>query len=80
MKKMLLLFVCAVLCLFSGSCEKSLNVEFDPKIILKSHMPEDEIEALAKCFLPDILDFFESEEGRKEFEQWKKEQSEKSNK
>lgn len=30
MKKMLLLFVCAVLCLFSGSCEKSLNVEFDP--------------------------------------------------
>ena len=47
------------------------------KIILKSHIPEDEIEALAKCFLPDILDFFESEEGRQEFEQWKKEQSEK---
>lgn len=45
------------------------------KIIPKSHIPEDEIEALAKCFLPDILDFFESEEGRKEFEQWKKEQS-----
>ena len=44
------------------------------KIILKSHMPEDEIEALAKCFLPDILGFFESEEGRQEFEQWKKEQ------
>ena len=47
------------------------------KIIFKSHMPEDEIEALAKCFLPDILDFFESEEGRQEFEQWKKEQSNK---
>ncbi len=46
------------------------------KIILKSHIPEDEIEALAKCFLPDILEFFESEEGRKEFEQWKREQSE----
>ena len=42
------------------------------KIILKSHIPEDEIEALAKCFLPDILDFFESEEGRQEFEKWKK--------
>lgn len=41
------------------------------------HLPEDEIEALAKCFLPDILDFFESEEGRQEFEQWKKEQSNK---
>ena len=48
------------------------------KTILKSHIPEDEIEALAKCFLPDILDFFESEEGRKEFEQWEREQSEKN--
>ena len=46
------------------------------KTILKSHIPEDEIEALAKCFLPDILDFFESEEGRQEFEQWKREQNE----
>ncbi len=46
------------------------------KIIPKSHIPEDEIEALAKCFLPDILEFFESEEGRKEFEQWKREQAE----
>ena len=45
------------------------------KIILKSHIPENEIEALAKCFLPDILDFFESEEGRQEFEQWKREQA-----
>ena len=50
------------------------------KIILKSRIPEDEIEALAKCFLPDILDFFESEEGRQEFEQWEREQSEKDNK
>jgi len=48
------------------------------KIILKSHIPEDEIEALAKCFLPDILDFFESEEGRQEFEQWQKEQSDRN--
>jgi len=45
------------------------------KIILKSHIPEDEIEALAKCFLPDILHFFESKEGRQEFEQWKREQA-----
>ena len=44
------------------------------KIIFKSHMPEDEIEALAKCFLPDILDFFESEEGKKEFDEWKEQQ------
>lgn len=46
------------------------------KIILKSHIPEDEIEALAKCFLSDILDFFESEEGRQEFDLWTRERSE----
>ena len=50
----------------------------DGKVVFVSNAcPEDEIEALAKCFLPDILDFFESEEGRKEFEQWKREQIEK---
>lgn len=50
------------------------------KIIFKSHIPEDEIEALAKCFLSDIADFFESEEVRQEFEQWKREQTQKGNK
>lgn len=39
------------------------------KIILKSHIPEDEIEALVKHLLQDILDFYESEEGNQEFEQ-----------
>ena len=42
------------------------------KIDLKSELPEHEIETLAKCFLPDILDYFNSEEGKKEFEEWKK--------
>ena len=42
------------------------------KIDLMSELPEQEIEALAKCFLPDILDYFNSEEGQKEFEEWKK--------
>ncbi len=42
------------------------------KIDSKSELPEREIEALAKCFLPDILDYFNSEEGKKEFEEWKK--------
>ena len=46
------------------------------EIKLKSHIPENEIEALARCFLPYILEFFESEEGRQEFEQWKQEQTE----
>lgn len=42
--------------------------EGDPKI------PKYVLESLARCFLPSILSFFESEEGKKEFEEWKKQQ------
>ena len=31
---------------------------------------EDAAESLVRCFLPDIVSFFESENGRKEFEEW----------
>jgi len=31
---------------------------------------EDAAESLVRCFLPDIVSFFESEQGRKEFEAW----------
>ncbi len=34
-------------------------------------LPKHEIESLARCFLPDIHSFFESDEGKKEFEEWK---------
>lgn len=34
--------------------------------------PDHEIEALARCILPSIQKFFESEEGKREFEEWKK--------
>ncbi len=37
----------------------------------KCKIPKHELEALARCFLPDIQAFFESEEGRREFEEWK---------
>ena len=30
-----------------------------------------EIETLARCLLPEIQKFFESEEGKREFEEWK---------
>ena len=33
---------------------------------------EDAAESLVRCFLPDIISFFESEQGRKEFEEWDK--------
>ena len=33
---------------------------------------ENAAESLVRCFLPDIVSFFESEQGRKEFEKWDK--------
>ncbi len=35
----------------------------------KIKIPQYEIEALARCFLPDILAFYESEEGREELDE-----------
>jgi len=37
-------------------------------------IPKYVLESLARCFLPSILSFFESEEGKQEFEEWKKQQ------
>jgi truncated hemoglobin YjbI len=34
-------------------------------------IPQHEIEALARCLLPEIRKFFESEEGQREFAEWK---------
>ncbi|MEE0875586.1 MAG: hypothetical protein UIH27_19355 [Ruminococcus sp.] len=45
---------------------------------IKNKIPTQEIESIAKSFLPEILVFFETEEGKKEFEEWKH-QREKSN-
>ena len=41
-------------------------------------IPQQHIEALARCLLPEILKFFDSEEGQCEFEEWKKKQSSES--
>jgi len=38
-------------------------------------IPKHEIESLARCLLPEIEKFFESKEGKREFEDWKKEQT-----
>ena len=37
------------------------------------NVPKDVIESLAEAFLPEIRAFFESEEGKREFEEWKRE-------
>ena len=34
-------------------------------------IPQHEINALARCLLPEIQKFFASPEGQKEFEEWK---------
>lgn len=38
-------------------------------------IPLHEVEALARVLLPKMQKFFESEEGQKEFQEWKKRQS-----
>ena len=42
------------------------------KIVNKTNIPEHEIEKIARCLFPDILAFYNSEEGQKEFEEWKR--------
>jgi len=42
------------------------------KPINNTNIPQYQIEAIARCILPDILAFYESEEGRREFSEWKK--------
>lgn len=41
------------------------------KPINPTSYPDHVIEKVARCLLPDILAFFESKEGQKEFEEWK---------
>ena len=42
------------------------------KLINNTAIPQHQIEAIARCILPDILTFYESEEGQMEFANWKK--------
>ena len=39
-------------------------------------IPQHEMERLARCLLPEIHKFFESDEGKREFEEWKEQQKE----
>ena len=42
------------------------------KLINNTSIPQREIEIIARCIFPDILAFYESEEGQREFAEWKK--------
>lgn len=41
------------------------------KLINHTDIPQYQIEAIARCIMPDILAFYESEEGQREFAKWK---------
>ena len=40
------------------------------KLINNSGIPQHEIEHIARCLLPDILAYYESEEGQQEIREW----------
>ena len=42
------------------------------KLINDSDIPQYAIEAVVQCLLPDIIAYFESEEGQREFTEWKR--------
>ena len=44
------------------------------KLVNNSIYPQHVIESIARCLLPDIIAFYETEEGQREFAQWKAEQ------
>ena len=37
---------------------------------LRSYLPKHELEAIVRTFYPAVIEFFESEEGKKAFEEW----------
>ena len=40
------------------------------KRINNSSIPQHELEHIARCILPDILAYYESEEGQRAFREW----------
>mgnify|MGYP000848156374 CR=1 FL=1 len=76
----------------ADSCPKRLwqvtvSGYYSPKITPKLHRkkpiaksdfnpPKHEIDAFARCILPAIQAYFDSEEGRREFMEWCKQQAE----
>ena len=51
---------------------KEENLGKRKKLINNTDIPQHQIEEIARCILPDILAFYESEEGQREFAEWKK--------
>lgn len=43
------------------------------KIYEEINLSKEDLQSLVRCFLPDIQTYFKSEEGRKAYENWEKE-------
>ena len=41
------------------------------KPVNNSGIPQHIIESIARCILPDIIAYYESEEGQRQFQEWK---------
>ena len=46
------------------------------KAVNHSDLPEHVVESIARLILPDIIAYYESEEGQREFAEWKNAQAE----
>ena len=73
---------------YAGTCEDwdissllqiSLEVLKDKTGGIGAEVPREKVDAIAEMILPDIIAFFQTEEGKAVFEKWKKEQEEKNN-
>jgi len=50
------------------------------KLINNTGLPQDAIERVARCLLPDIIAYFESDEGKQAYREWEDEQKAEQNK
>ena len=41
------------------------------KLINHSDIPQHIVESIARCILPDIIAYYETEEGQRQFQEWK---------
>ena len=41
------------------------------KPVNNSGIPQNIIESIARCILPDIIAYYETEEGQRQFQEWK---------
>ena len=53
---------------------RRIPFEQKEKSVNKSGYPDEAIKSLARCFYPSMVEFFNSEEGQREYEEWLKEQ------